>query len=98
MLYVCVCVCLLLLGTFLNKTVVSAGYRLGVFLFYIFLSHLHEFKMQRTHIRSFISTQHIRTFSHIKRRTVGSVQFNFVATQQEMICFAFTPSASEAEK
>lgn len=27
----CVCVCLLLLGTFLNKTVVSAGYRLGVF-------------------------------------------------------------------
>lgn len=67
MLYVCVCVCLLLLGTFLNKTVVSAGYRLGVFLFYIFLSHLHEFKMQRTHIR----TQHIRTFSHINAGQSG---------------------------
>lgn len=71
MLYVCVCVCLLLLGTFLNKTVVSAGYRLGIFLFYIFLSHLHEFKMQRTHIRSFISTQHIRTFSHINAGQSG---------------------------
>lgn len=71
MLYVCVCVCLLLLGTFLNKTVVSAGYRLGVFLFYIFLSHLHEFKMQRTHIRLFISTQHIRTFSHINAGQSG---------------------------
>lgn len=66
----CVCVFLLLLRTFLNKTVVSAGYRL-VFLFYIFLSHLHEFKMQRTHMRSFISTQHIRTFSHINAGQSG---------------------------